>query len=248
MKRIIKWVLRIIEVIVVVYVIFVTSLILFRNKYNYTQFDDKTLLTVNKDNINLLKNGAKNKDLLIIKQDISKIKEGSLIYYYEANDSKYIVKTGIVSSLTKDDTQAVYVLEDKDKTTVASSRVMGMYYERKANLGGVLDFLESRVGFLIFVLLPILVIFIYQIYDLVVSLKYDDKKEVRVEHVEPAKIVEEQQPVSTPEEEEKVTEPPTEPPQEEAPATPIEEEKTSVETKVEEHPQEESSDDDLEVL
>ena len=44
-------------------------------------------------------------------------------------------------------------------------------------MGKVLDVLESRFGFLFFVLLPIMIVFIYQVYQFIIVLKYDEVEE-----------------------------------------------------------------------
>ena len=74
------------------------------------------------------------------------------------------------------------MISENPNAAVAEERVLGMYkgqsYEK---IGGILAFLETTVGFLIFVLLPILVIFMYQLYNLVMLIKEknnDSKKDL----------------------------------------------------------------------
>lgn len=178
MKRVLKWVWRIIELLIVLYVVSITSLILFRNRFGYTQIDKTTLVTVNKDNISNLGN-VKERDLLLVKDSgTNSINAGDEIYYYATINNQYVIKRGVVASFTADDTKAVYILNDEDKTSVSSTRVMGKYSATYNSFGGTLEFLQSRVGFLIFVLLPILLIFIYQIYDLVISFKFAPKETI----------------------------------------------------------------------
>ena len=55
LKKILKWVWEFLEIIIIAYVILITSCILCRNKYNYTEFFEKyTLVTVDVDNQKLL--------------------------------------------------------------------------------------------------------------------------------------------------------------------------------------------------
>ena len=89
-----------------------------------------------------------------------------------------IVKSGIVTDIKKDDYSAVYTVEGKKSTvTVASARVLGKYSNTYAHLGRILNILESRIGFLFLVLLPIMIVFIYQLYEFIVILRYDEVDE-----------------------------------------------------------------------
>lgn len=192
MKKVLKWVWGIIEVLIIIYAIAVTSLILCRNRFGYTQFDKTTLITVNEENLSNL-GSVQKKDLLLVENTgANGIKEGDNIYYYATINNEYVIKMGTVASVTSDDTNAVYNLNDEDKTSISSTRVMGKYKASYASIGATLEFLQGRVGFLIFVLLPILLIFIYQIYDLVMSFKYaatddDEKEEVKEKRVKEPK-------------------------------------------------------------
>ena len=62
----------------------------------------------------------------------------------------------------------------------------GKYVSVKKGAGRALEVLESRFGFLFLVLLPIMIVFIYQVYQLVVVARYevvddedDDKKKIK---------------------------------------------------------------------
>lgn len=169
MKNVMGWLWRIMEVIIIVYVIIITSFILSRNKYNYTQFGDYTLV-----NIDLLaeKNikGVKSGDLLIVKNS-NDIDKGDLIYYYAVREDNYIVKSNNVVDLKSDGYNSLYTVSDGDNNTIAGARVLGKYASVHHKLGGVLSILESKFGFLFLVLLPVMVVFIYQIYEFILIVK-----------------------------------------------------------------------------
>lgn len=172
LKRILKWLWEFVEVLIIIYVIFITSCILCRNKFGYTQFSDMTFITVNDSNAKFIQ-GSKTGDLLIVRGQQTGLDKGDLIYYYVTVDEKYVVRTGVIESKTEDDYSALYVLNDEDKTSVASNRVIGKYVSTHPGKGSVLEVLESRFGFLFLVLLPILVVFIYQVYQLVIVARYE---------------------------------------------------------------------------
>lgn len=189
LKKVLKFLLGVIEALIIVYVVFITTCILFRNKYGYTDFFDKYTFVTISDNSQRFLPEHDAGDLLIIKNQQFNINKGDVIYYYATINDEYIVRSGAVESITGDEVSALYVLADEDKTSVSNTRVVGKKVSVHPGKGAVLDILESRVGFLFLVLLPILIVFIYQVYQLVIVAKYevveddeaDDKKEEIIE-------------------------------------------------------------------
>jgi len=179
-KRIFGVIWDILEILIIVYVIFITACILFRNDYGFTQFGEYTLVSLNKNDAKYIKN-AKDGNLLIVKKD-KNIAVNDYIYYYATIDERYVIRTGAVEGVTKDDYNSLYNI----KTTISSKkpvkisvnnkRVLGTAATQYEKLGDILEFLETRVGFLIFVLLPIMLVFVYQIYIFVVLLNYEKKE------------------------------------------------------------------------
>lgn len=173
MKKLLKGLFLIVEMIVIIFAVVMVSIVLMRNKYGYTQFGDNTLIMIDDMNITELTH-YKSGDLLVVKGiNYSDIDVGTELYYYDTLNDQYIVRTGIVKTKTGDNRSALYTFEEKDNVSIASDRILGVYSSSHAKLGGVLNFLTSTAGFLLFVILPILVLFIYQIYHLVMILKYD---------------------------------------------------------------------------
>ncbi|MBQ6477471.1 MAG: hypothetical protein IJI43_03460 [Bacilli bacterium] len=179
-KRIFGVIWDILEILIIIYVIFITACILFRNDYGFTQFGDYTLASLGKNDAKYIKN-TNNGDLLIVKKS-KNIAVGDYIYYYAVIDESYVIRTGVVQGVTKDDYNSLYNIKTKisnDKTvkiSVNHKRVLGKAANNYAKLGDILKFLETRLGFLVFVLLPIMLVFVYQIYIFVVLLNYEKKE------------------------------------------------------------------------
>ncbi len=175
MKNFLKGIWGVLEVLIIIFVIVITSCILCRNKYGYTQFGDYTVVTVDKviaKHLDLVNQG----DLFVVKNSTD-IKKGDIIYYYvPANTEYYIGKTGVKSFEEMDDV-IIYKTTNTEKPSVASTRVLGKYTTTYKGMGKVLDVLESRFGFLFFILLPIMIVFIYQVYQFIIVLKYDEVEE-----------------------------------------------------------------------
>lgn len=182
MKRFLKWLIGLLEIIIIIYVICITTCLLAKNKYGFTQIGNMTLITINEHLQEFLPE-TKEKDLLIVKGDKKDvINVGDKIYYYSTHNEEYIIKSGYVKNKITDNDRSLYVMADEDGSTISSTRTIGKYSNTYGTIGGILDILESRLGFLLLVLLPILVIFIYQIYALIIVVKYtdfedDEKKE-----------------------------------------------------------------------
>ena len=173
MRKVLNWVWSFVEVIIIIYVVLVTMFVLCKNKYGYTQFGDYSFANIDliaEKNVKDTKKG----DLLVVKNS-NDIHKGDLIYYYAVLNDKYIVRSAVVTDVKEDDYSALYTVSLSNTTiNVASSRVLGKYSTVYNNLGSILSVLESRVGFLLLVLLPIMVVFIYQVYEFIIMLKYDE--------------------------------------------------------------------------
>lgn len=176
MKKIGNIILTIIEIFIITYVIVITTCLLCKNKYGYTQIGDNTLVTVNMENSVELSDFTEGDLIFFKKVRYTSVKAGDTIYYYDTLNEQYIIQKGKVASKEGDNRSAVYVLDDS--SAIASERVVGTFEGgRYASIGKVLDILESRVGFLLIVILPILLLFIYQVYKMIVLLKFDSSEE-----------------------------------------------------------------------
>ena len=195
-----KFFLYILEFVIILYVIVITTFLLFRNKYGYTEINNTTLVPLKIDTAEYVKDG-KEGNLLVVKNS-SNLREGDLIYYYTIENEQYIVKSEYIKSIFKGDGNKLYTLADESGTTVVSTRVLGKYANQYGGFGTIFSILTSKFGFLLLVLLPIMCIFIYQLYSLIMVLKYEkveldaldkelnneDKKEEKVETKEEVKV------------------------------------------------------------
>ena len=168
--------LDVIELIIVIYVVFITSCILFKNRYGFTQFGDYTFIPVVSDNEKYIKDVDKG-DLLIAKK-IDKVSLNDSIYFYTSENRNYIVREGKVTKVPLNDGDTLYdiTVEKLDKsidTTVSGSKVVGTKAFLFPLLGSILTFLESDTGFLLCVLLPIILVFLYQIYEYISVVRYE---------------------------------------------------------------------------
>lgn len=133
-------------------------------------------------------------DLIITKKyDGSTVLEkGTIISFFAIEQEKLIVKThridtvlnrnGIISYVTKGDNN-----NSIDPTEVAPGDIVSVYDgTRCAIVGYVLTFLKSQIGFLIFVILPLFIFFVYQLYTFIVLI-IETKKEEAMQELETLK-------------------------------------------------------------
>ena len=179
MKKIGKIILKVIEVIIILYVILISTVLLCRNKFGYTQFGEKTIVTMGQKDTKYLE-GFDKKDLLVFKEvDFEDTKIGDEIYYYAVKNDQYIILKGTITNKTGEYKDAVYSIKEAKTKEISDEKVLGKLDKTYADVGQILFFLSSRIGFLIFVLLPILVLFIYEIYDFIMDLKYEKVEPVK---------------------------------------------------------------------
>ena len=119
-------------------------------------------------------------DLIMIRKcDTSQLKEGDIVCFHTIIENEYALNThriqkidemaGVRSYTTKGDNNEI-----SDQHVIADGDIVGKYVGRLPKMGKVMDFLSSSVGFLVVIVLPMLLFFIYQVYHLVmvtISLK-----------------------------------------------------------------------------
>ena len=175
-KKFLKGLWGFVEVIIIIYVIGMTAFLLCKNDYGFTQLGDMTFITINEHLQENLPDETQEGDLLLVREGTDDIKVGDKIYYYATENNEYIIRTAHVrEKVTSDENMALYQLDDEVGTTIATIRVIGKYSAVYHTIGGVLDILQSRIGFLLLVILPILLIFMYQIYALIIVIKYGEE-------------------------------------------------------------------------
>ena len=161
------------EVFIIIYVIILTSFILHRNLYGFTQFGNYTFVNVSIWDIRSILNVKKN-DLLIIKNNNNNsIKENDLIYYYYVYNDRYVVRSNQVVNIVDGIETTSYQVNDSVESYIPKNRVIGTSAFKIGLLGGILSVLESRYGFIFLVLIPIIFVFGYQLYDFIITIKFE---------------------------------------------------------------------------
>ena len=112
-------------------------------------------------------------DMIIIKTcDTSKLAVGDIVCFHTIIENQYALNThriseisdanGIRSFTTKGDNNEI-----ADQHIISDGDIVGKYVVKLPKMGKVMDFLSSSIGFLIVIVLPMLLFFIYQLYHLI---------------------------------------------------------------------------------
>lgn len=159
--------LGIIGVAFFVFALIMTILLLNYNDYGVTQFGNKSLIIINDE----VSNDDYDKGDLVIVENVKleKVEVGDELFTYRV-DSKGIPTIQISKVGT------VYVEEEaiafENGETYSTEFIAGEEIETYESIGTFLSIIESQWGFLFIVLVPCFLIFIYQVYSLIIEIKY----------------------------------------------------------------------------
>ena len=134
----------------VVITIFITYILLSYNEHNIAEFNKFYLI-------------SDKSDLVVVYKD-SSINNDNYIYYY-GNNGK--IKIGKVNSIS----DGIYTLDNEytlDKDNILGSKDNSKSY---CVLGSLYHILTSKWGYLFIIVFPMLIAFIYEIYEIVKEIK-----------------------------------------------------------------------------
>lgn len=128
-------------------------------------------------------------DLIFIKKcDTSKLEEGDIVTFHTIIDNQYALNTHRIESITEENSVRSYTTKGdnndmSDTHLISDGDIVGKYIGHIPKLGKVMDFLSGSVGFMIVIVLPMLIFFIYQVYHLIM-VSVNLKKAVALEAAE----------------------------------------------------------------
>ena len=171
MEKIVKGIKGFISfVLFVIYFCFalvMTVLLLNFNDYGVTQFGDNSFILINKK---ISTDTYNEGDLVIVESSkIEDYKVGDYIFTYRVGADRIpVVQVGKIGN--------VYPEEDaisfENGETYSSEFIAGTAVKKYEKIGGILSVIESKWGFLFIVLIPVFLIFIYEVYALIIEIKY----------------------------------------------------------------------------
>lgn len=160
-------ILGLLLVIYFLFVIVMTVLLLNFNDYGVTEFGDTSLIIINDE----ISNEKYEKgDLVIVnKKKLEKIVKGEEVFTYIVNtDGSVNVDLGKVGNIYPEEN----AISLENGANYSIEFVAGVPSEKYEKIGTFLSIVESKWGFLFIVLVPSFLIFVYEVYTLIVEIKY----------------------------------------------------------------------------
>lgn len=157
-------------IVILVAALFAFTTLATRNQDNVSRLAGYTPLTVETDSMAPTFYSG---DLIIIKKvDPSSLEVGDIITFHTIIQNQYALNTHRISEInesagvrtytTKGDNNAI-----ADTHIISDNDIVGQYVARIPGFGKVIEFLSSSIGFLLIIVLPMLIFFIYQVYHLI---------------------------------------------------------------------------------
>lgn len=165
----------VIGTLITVYFIFalaMTTLLLNYNDFGITEFGDTSLILVDSS----ISNDKYEKgDLVLVeRQRVKNIQVGDEIFTYHINSQGQVyIEIGTVGTVYVDDN----AIKFENGETYSDEFIIGKATNIYEDIGTFLSIVESKWGFLFIVLVPCFLIFIYELYSLIIEIKYGTEED-----------------------------------------------------------------------
>lgn len=128
-------------------------------------------------------------DLIIIRKCTpATLEEGDIITFHAIINNEFALNTHRIAEIQNQNGARSYVTKGDnnviaDTHIIADGDIVGKYVGRLPYFGKVVQFLSSSTGFLLVIVLPLLLFFVYQVYHLI-TVSIDLKKALAVESIQ----------------------------------------------------------------
>ncbi|MCR5817196.1 MAG: signal peptidase I [Ruminococcus sp.] len=176
MKKALSIIVNIIAWIILLFALLVTIIVFSSSRNGDTaEVFGYIPLSVESDS---MKPTFKQGDLIIIKEvdDLYDLKEGDVITYWTIIDGKRVKNTHRIVSIDEFENTRSFVMkgdnnELNDEEPALPSDIIGKWNETKIGGGGkVMDFLRTKKGFFICIVIPMILFFLFELYKFIVTL------------------------------------------------------------------------------
>lgn len=171
-NKVVKIIVNVLVCIVIILATCITLITISSQKNGYFKVFKSIPLTMKDSSMEpTIKKGS----LIITKEyKNNDIKEGDVISYRSIDKNNTLeIKTGRVKTIITVNEQTTYITEFDNKEytdseQVNSKNVISIWNGKKVStLGSIIDFLNTKVGFFICIIVPLALLFIYQLYKFI---------------------------------------------------------------------------------
>lgn len=186
MKKVGKFIANTLIVIYAIIAISVTILLLSYNDYQVSVIGDYTFILVTDEELE--DNGYPEGSLVLVKETKAKnINKGDYVFLYRnISSTQFEIKHAQV--LEKDATRGEYATQYilDGNAIVDHKDIIGSTKDIKVipHLGTILSILQSRYGYLFLIVVVSFIAFLYEIYELIMEIKYGEREEDEEEEYE----------------------------------------------------------------
>ena len=175
LQKIKSFILGVLGCIFFIFALSMTMLLLNYNKYGLTQFGNTTFVMINDE---ITSETFQKGDLVLVKsKKIANLQTGEEIFVYRIGSNGNVsVEVGKIGQIYPEEDAVAF--ENGD--VFSMQFVIGTSDKIYNKIGTYLSIIESKWGFLFIVLVPCLLIFIYEIYALIVEIKYGAEEEENI--------------------------------------------------------------------
>lgn len=167
-----NFILFVIGVCYFAFALFMTVLLLNYNKFNVTQFGNKSWILVNENISN--EHYAKGDLVIVKKPKFEELQVGDFLFAYRIDSRRSAsIQVGKIGTIYEEETAVTF----ENGETYSDDFIAGVEIEKHPKVGGYLSIIESKWGFLFIVLVPCFLIFIYEVYSLIIEIKYGALKD-----------------------------------------------------------------------
>lgn len=158
------------------FVIVMTGLLLYFNDFGVTVFGKKSLVIIREE---LASEDYKRGQLVIVEnRKLKEVKAGDKVFAYKVLEGgKVTIEYGTVGEVTVGRTAKESYVTFENGDAYQEQYFIGYGTKTYNKVGTYLSVLESRWGFLFIILVPCFLVFIYQIYALIIEIKYGNEEE-----------------------------------------------------------------------
>lgn len=159
-------------IIYFVFALVMTILLLNFNNFGVTQFGNTSLIIIN-DKIS--NEDYKKGNLVVVESSkIEDYKIGDYIFTYRVGADRIpTIQLGEIGTLYPEEDSISFV----NGETYSSEYIAGTAVKQYEEIGFYLSIVQSKWGFLFIVLIPVFLIFIYEVYSLIIEIKYGSEED-----------------------------------------------------------------------
>lgn len=128
-------------------------------------------------------------DLIFIRKcEPASLKVGDIITFHAIINNEYALNTHRIAEIQEQNGARCYTTKGDnnaiaDTHIISDGDIVGRYVGKLPGFGKIVDFLSGSMGFLLVIVLPLLVFFVYQVYHLI-TVSIELKKALAVESIQ----------------------------------------------------------------